>query len=60
MTRPIVEIENLSFRIGREPILRDVSMSVGEGEYWCVVGPNGAGKSTLLKCLDRIYVGIEG
>ncbi|MBN1868471.1 ABC transporter ATP-binding protein [Candidatus Sumerlaeota bacterium] len=60
MTQPIVEIESLSFRIGRKPILRDVSMSVGEGEYWCVVGPNGAGKTTLLKCLDRIYSGTEG
>ena len=32
----------------RQPILSDVSWSVGPGEQWAVLGPNGAGKSTLL------------
>jgi iron complex transport system ATP-binding protein len=32
----------------RQPILTDVSWSVGAGEQWAILGPNGAGKSTLL------------
>ena len=36
--------------------LRDVSMSINNGEFVCVTGPSGSGKSTLLNilgCLDR-------
>jgi ABC-type polysaccharide/polyol phosphate transport system ATPase subunit len=33
----------------------DVSIVVGEGEFFGIVGRNGSGKSTLLKCLAGIY-----
>ncbi len=35
--------------------LRDVEVSVKEGEFFGIVGRNGSGKSTLLKCLAGIY-----
>ncbi len=35
--------------------LRDVSVTVGQGEFFGIVGRNGSGKSTLLKCLAGIY-----
>jgi len=35
--------------------LRDVSLEVSRGEYFCILGPSGAGKSTLL----RIIAGLE-
>ena len=34
------------------PLLRDVSLRVGEGRAIALVGPNGIGKSTLLGLLD--------
>ena len=35
--------------IGGRSVWRDVSLTVGDGEFVAVLGPNGAGKSTLLK-----------
>jgi NitT/TauT family transport system ATP-binding protein len=31
--------------------IRDVSLTVGQGEFVCIVGPSGAGKTTLLRCI---------
>jgi NitT/TauT family transport system ATP-binding protein len=31
--------------------LRDISFTISEGEFVCVVGPSGCGKTTLLKCV---------
>jgi ABC-type polysaccharide/polyol phosphate transport system ATPase subunit len=42
------------------PALRNVSLSVGQGERVGVIGHNGAGKSTLLKLLAGIYPPTEG
>jgi iron complex transport system ATP-binding protein len=41
-------------RLGEADVLRDVSLTVGRGDFLTVIGPNGAGKSTLLRCLDGI------
>jgi iron complex transport system ATP-binding protein len=55
MHSPIIQIENLSIALSGNMILRDVSLSVNEGEYVSIIGPNGAGKTTLIKCLAGIY-----
>ena len=43
-----VEISNLSMRFGTTDVLRDINLSVREGEFVCILGPSGCGKSTLL------------
>lgn len=43
--------ENLHFKIGETPIIKDVSLEVTPGELTVIVGSNGAGKSTLLRLL---------
>lgn len=47
----LIEASGIVFRYLEEPILRDVSVSIGRGEIVSVLGPNGSGKTTLLKVL---------
>lgn len=48
---PVIEIQGLSFAYSAAPVLREVSLSVRDGEFLGVVGPNAGGKSTLLKLI---------
>ncbi len=50
----ILAVEDLEQRYGERPILRGVSLHIGEGERVAIVGDNGAGKSTLLRCLAGV------
>jgi NitT/TauT family transport system ATP-binding protein len=40
--------------------IRDISFTVGSGEFVCVVGPSGAGKTTLLRCLSGLLATTSG
>jgi energy-coupling factor transport system ATP-binding protein len=59
----VIEIERLSFRyVGRrQPTLRDLSLSIPDGQSVLVLGPSGCGKSTLALCLNgAVPQAIEG
>lgn len=45
----MVELRNLSYRVGDARILEDVTATFQRGRFNVVLGPNGAGKSTLLR-----------
>ena len=52
---PIIKTENLNFSYDKENlVLKDVNMSVEEGEYVAVIGHNGSGKSTLAKLFNGL------
>ena len=53
-------VEHLSFMHGQEPILRDISFSIRQGDTLALLGPSGSGKSTLVNLLLRLYDYQEG
>ncbi len=46
----LLEIKNLKKSFGELQVLKDISMSVRDGEIVSIIGPSGSGKSTLLRC----------
>lgn len=56
----ILEVNNLSKKIGNKTILENLSFNINENEIVGFIGPNGAGKSTTLKCISGLYSPTSG
>ena len=46
----ILEMKNIKKSFGDVEVLKDISISVDQGEVVSIIGPSGSGKSTLLRC----------
>ena len=57
---PCVELRQVTFGYGEEPVLREVSMTVETGEQVTIQGRTGAGKSTVMKLLLGLYPPDQG
>jgi simple sugar transport system ATP-binding protein len=57
---PLLETREVSKYFGNVIALKDVSVSVQEGQVTCVLGDNGAGKSTFIKILSGVHPHDEG
>lgn len=53
-TKNIIEVSNISFSFNDQVVLKNVNLSIHEGDYLGIVGSNGSGKTTLL----RIILGL--
>ena len=50
-----VVLRGLNFYYGKVHALKDVDLSLYEGQVTAFIGPSGCGKSTLLRVLNRMY-----
>jgi spermidine/putrescine ABC transporter ATP-binding subunit len=52
---PLLKIQNVAKSFGRNAVLRNISLTITEGEFLTILGESGSGKTTLL----RIIAGFE-
>lgn len=53
-TEPVVELINMNKWYGDFHVLKDINLSVKEGERIVICGPSGSGKSTMIRCINRL------
>lgn len=56
----MVEICNVSVRLGGKLILKDVNLTAEKGEILCLLGPSGAGKTTLIRLITGALKANDG
>ena len=50
----MIRTEHVSKKFGHLEVLKDVNLTVENGEVICIIGPSGAGKSTFLRSLNQL------
>ena len=52
MTQALLEIKHLDKHFGGLHVLKDINITVQEGEIVGILGPNGAGKTTMMRAIS--------
>jgi ABC-2 type transport system ATP-binding protein len=55
-----VQLTHINKSFGRQQVLRDVTLTIPDGQILGLLGPNGAGKSTLMKILIGLWRADSG
>ncbi len=50
----MIKVHHLSKQFGEQKVLKDINLTVEEGEVVCIIGPSGSGKSTFLRCINQL------
>jgi ATP-binding cassette subfamily B protein len=59
-SEPVIDLSDVRFTYGAEPVLRGVNVRVPRGATVALVGATGSGKSTVIKLLTRLYERTSG
>ncbi len=59
-TKNIIEVKNVSFSYGNTTVLKNITLTIHQGDYLGIIGPNGSGKSTLLKLMVGLLKPTQG
>ncbi len=58
---PIIEMKNVSFSYDKKiEAIKDVSLTINDGEHVAIIGHNGSGKSTLAKLFNALILADKG
>ena len=55
-----IQIQHLDKYIGKQHVLKDICLTINDGEVVGLLGPNGAGKSTLMKIMVGVWDATNG
>ena len=55
-----IHIQHLNKFIGKQHVLKDISLTINDGDVIGLLGPNGAGKSTLMKIMVGVWDANNG
>ncbi|UOQ86422.1 ABC transporter ATP-binding protein [Gracilibacillus salinarum] len=55
-----LELVNISKKFQSQPVLTDVNLKVGNGEFVSLLGPSGSGKSTIFHLIGGLYLPDQG
>ncbi|KGX92997.1 ABC transporter ATP-binding protein [Pontibacillus halophilus JSM 076056 = DSM 19796] len=64
--KEMIRVEGMAHSFGKEEVLKDIHVSIEQGEIYGLLGPSGAGKTTLVKMIvgiteaDRGRVWVKG
>lgn len=56
----MIEIRNLNKYYKKHHVLKDINLSINQGETVALIGPSGSGKSTLLRCINLLERPTDG
>lgn len=56
----MIEIKNISKKVGKKTILDDVSLNIEDGSFVVLIGPSGCGKTTTLKLINKLIEPTKG
>ena len=50
----MLQVKNIQKSFGKQPVLKDISLQINNGEVTTLIGPSGTGKSTLLRTINLL------
>lgn len=57
---PMIHFHQVNKHYGSFHVLKDINLSIKQGEVVVVIGPSGSGKSTMVRCINRLETITDG